>query len=201
MSTPLIGPAATALKVLRVKASRLAAEKRPLKCLLYGPHGTGKTETALTLARELAGDGSNIERMNGKEISIDYARQLKSRMHTRPLMGGCFIILADECDGMSMDAKDMILSVLDQMPEWYAFIGTSNLDLVNDPKLRHARFQTRLHTLEVGPPSNDEILAHVLTLHPTVPEAIARKIVELNEGCVRSSLIDAENYLDVQAAA
>lgn len=201
MNTPaLIGPAAIVLRVLRVQAQRHIAQSRALKTLLYGPWGTGKTTVADTLALDLAGTPENIERVNGKEMTIDYTRDLKRRLGHRPLLGDRFVIIANECDAMTPDARDLWLSLLDELPPHFAWIGTSNMEMVNDPKLKNARFQTRLIPHEVGAPAPAEIAAHLTELFPDLPADTALEIGQKCEGCVRSAKLDAENFLDYQMA-
>lgn len=200
-SHSLIGPALTALSILRAKSKRLAAKGQPLKALLYGPMGTGKTETALRFAIEFTGSECNVETVNGKEMTVDYVREFKSRAAQRSIFGtGCFALVADECDKMTSDARDLLLSVLDQMPAHCAFIGTSNHNLAADSRLEMARFQSRLHCLEVQPPLPSDIAGLIMSVNPGLSVRIAETVASACDGCVRSALIDAENFIDSQSA-
>lgn len=199
--TKLIGPAAQAVAILRIKYRRLNSEKRALKTLLYGPPGTGKTEAALEIAREIAGHSTEIIRVNGKEITLDFVRDFKDRLRIPSLWGGTTVLLADECDRMSNDARDLMLSVLDMMPGGVAFIGTSNEDMINDSNMKTERFQTRLQPIPVGPPSENEISAHLAELFPSIPAGTLAQISQCSQGNVRAAFLDAENFLDFQEVA
>jgi DNA polymerase III delta prime subunit len=197
----LIGPAARAIAILRVKFQRLNGEKRALKALLYGPPGTGKTEVAMALAREIAGHSTDIMRVNGKEITLEFVRGFKDRLRIPSLFGGTTVLLADECDRMTADARDLMLSVLDLMPHGVAFIGTSNEDMISDSAMKTERFQTRLQPIPVGPPSEKEIADYLGELFPGIPAATVAQIAQCSQGNVRAAVLDAENFLDFQEAA
>ena len=197
----LIGPAAQAVAILRVKYRRIHADNRALKTLLYGPPGTGKTEAALALAREIAGHSTEIIRVNGKEITLDFVRDFKDRLRIPSLFGGTTVLLADECDRMTADARDLMLSGLDLMPAGVAFIGTSNEDMVSDSAMKSERFQTRLQPIPVGRPDEKEIAEHLGGLFPTIPAATLADIATCSQGNVRAAILDAENFLDFQEVA
>lgn len=200
-SHSLIGSAALALSILRAKRERLAAKSQPLKTLLFGPIGTGKTECALRAAVEFTGSECNVETVNGKELTVDFVRDYKGRAGQRSIFGnGNFALVADECDKMTADARDLLLSVLDQLPPHCAFIGTSNLNLAADTRLEMARFQSRLHCVEITAPLPAEIARLIVDLNPQLAPRIAEQIAANCDGCVRSALIDAENFLDTQTA-
>jgi replication-associated recombination protein RarA len=200
-SHKLVGPAAVALSILQTKAARLREEKRAVKVLLLGPRGAGKTDSALRFAVEFAGAECNVDQINGKDLTVDTVRAFQARAQGRSLFGtGRFCLVADECDKMTADARDLLLSVLDQMHADCAFIGTTNKRMTEDDKLEAARFQSRLHCIEVGAPSAIDIQALILAQRPDVPEKVAASIASACGGDVRAALIDAENFLDTQTA-
>ncbi len=73
----LIGSARTAARALVAKARRIRSGKDgPMKILLYGPPGVGKTTIADMVARELTGgEPCAIEDHNGRESTLEASRR------------------------------------------------------------------------------------------------------------------------------
>jgi hypothetical protein len=91
-------------------------------------------------------------------------------------------------------AQDLLLTYLDHMPPNTAFIGTSNLDLRQFTE----RFQSRLQQFKVSTPENDDI--EKLIKRWKVAKVNASQIAVGCGGNVRAALLDAQSFLDAEAA-
>lgn len=193
--TELIGSAAQICAIFEAKAARLKRNvNASAKVLFYGVPGVGKSHLALKFARDIAGHELAIEHVNGKDVTIDTVRAWLADLSGGSLFGDWQVKIVDELDRCSRDAQDLLLTYLDRLPPCRAFIGTSNLEL----DLLQERFQTRLQQFRVEPPSTDEIVA--LLRSRRIPLNIAQQIAVGSGGNVRAALLDAESYLDAQAA-
>ena len=165
------------------KARRLNADPSvPMKLLLYGPPGVGKTSIADMVAAELAGCPLAIEEFNGKLVTVEVVKQWMSCLCAGSLFGVYAVKIINELDRCTRDAQDLLLSYLDRLPPGCAVIGTSNLQL----DLLTERFQTRFQEI-----------ADLLRRHWPVDEATALRIAVGSGGCVRAALADLESWLDV----
>lgn len=188
----LIGQAREVAQSLVTKARAVKNNGRsPVKVLLYGPPGVGKTTIAEMLAAELAGSPFAVEDFNGKLVGIETVKAWMTGLAYGSLFGDFTVKIINELDRCSRDAQDLLLTYLDKLPAGRAFIGTSNLQL----DLLTERFQTRFQAIRLGAPSTEEI-AGFLIRHWDVDKAVAFQIAVGSGGCVRAALADLENYLD-----
>jgi DNA polymerase III delta prime subunit len=197
-SSALIGPAGDLAAVLTAKAARAKrAASAPVKLLLYGVPGVGKSHLAASLARDLTGHHLAVEHVNGKDVTIELVREWCLELaYSGSLFADWTVKLVDELDQCSRDAQTLLLTYLDRLPPCRAFIATSNLQL----DLLQERFQTRLQQFKVEPPSTEDIAAHLTGLHPRLARGIAEQIAVGSGGNVRAAMLDAESYLDAAAA-
>ena len=194
----LIGPAADLADILGCKATRAKrAASAPVKILLYGVPGIGKSHLAAALARDLTGHHLAIEHVNGKDVTIELVREwCRELAYSGSLFADWTVKLVDELDQCSRDAQTLLLTYLDRLPPCRAFVATSNLQL----DLLQERFQTRLQQFRVEPPSTDEISDHLRSIHPRLSQTVAAQIAVGSGGNGRAAMLDAESYLDAQAA-
>ncbi|MEA1985689.1 MAG: replication factor C small subunit [Euryarchaeota archaeon] len=99
--------------------------------LFSGPPGVGKTATAVSIARELYGDGwrENFTELNASdERGIDVVRtKIKSFAKTSPLGDANFkIIFLDEADALTSDAQSALRRTMERYTNNCRFILSCN---------------------------------------------------------------------------
>ena len=192
----LIGPARKAAVLLNNKAGRnLSNGCAPVKVLLYGQPGVGKTTVANIVAETLTGGQRlAIEEHNGKNVRIDTVRSWMDTLKYGSLWGAYSVRIVNELDLVPRDAQDLLLSYLDEMGEGKAFVGTSNLQL----DLLAERFQTRMQQFKFGPPDETEI-AEALVRKFGLSMEDASRVAFGAGGNVRAAMLDAESLADTLA--
>jgi hypothetical protein len=167
-----VGQAGHVAEMLLRKAEGLREHPdRPLKLLISGAPGIGKTSLANLIARTLASHPAAIEDVNGREVGLDIAREWIRGLGQGSLFGPWSVKVVNELDRCSKDAQDLLLTYLDRMPAGHAILGTTNLDLASLTE----RFQTRFLPVRLQPPEN-EALAAFLARRWNVPIPTTRMI-------------------------
>ena len=185
------GQAGIVAAMLMRKAERLRDHPdRPLKLLVCGAPGIGKTCLVNMVARTLAAHSSAISDHNGREVGLDLVREWLRGIGQSSLFGAWQVKVVNELDRCSRDAQDLLLTYLDRMGPGQAFLGTTNLDL---DRLTE-RFQTRFLPVRLQPPEN-EVLAAFLASRWNAPIAITRRIAEGANGNVRAAMADLEMWM------
>lgn len=187
-----IGSANKLARILERKADALRMAPCAVKLLVIGAPGTGKTALLNSFAGRLAGHSCQIETLNGRDLTIETVRQWRKDACYRPLCGGYSIKLVNELDLATPAAQDLLLSYLDDLPPWIAFLATSNLNL----SALAERFQTRLQQFRLSPPAAKEIAALVEGFG--VDSVMAAQIADKAKGNVRAALLDAQSILDAR---
>ena len=194
----LIGHAGKVAAALVAKAERVRqGGGGPMKLLLYGPPGVGKTSVAEMTALALCGGQAlAIEDFNGREITLDSVRRWMDSLAYHGLSGGYEVRVVNELDRAGKESQDLLLTYLDKLRPGRAFIGTSNLQL----DLLTERFQTRFQAWKIAAPEADEIAAW-LVRRWKAPKPLAHEIALGCGGCVRAALADLESAYDMGAVA
>ena len=134
--------------------------------LLLGPSGLGKTTMALALANEI---GGQVHHIPAAKCTVDNVDIVARQCWNRPLVGDFNIVVADEADRMSPQARYSFLSILDitAMPPDTIFLFTAN----GVDNLREAgqggegRFLSRVRTVKFNTDSvlepGAELLARI----------------------------------------
>jgi replication-associated recombination protein RarA len=183
-----VGQAGKVAEVLMRKAERLKANPdQPIKLIISGAPGIGKTSLVNLIARTLASHPVSIEDVNGKEVGLELAREWTRSLAYGSVFGSWSVKVVNELDRCSKDAQDMLLTYLDRMKPGHAFLGTTNLDLGSLTE----RFQTRFQSVRLQPPEN-EVLAAFLARRWGAPIGITRQISEGARGNVRAAMADLE---------
>ncbi len=186
-----VGQAGKVAEVLMRKAERLRdSPNQPLKLLISGAPGIGKTSLVNLIARTLASHPAAIEDVNGREVGLDVAREWTRSLAYASMFGPWSIKVVNELDRCSKDAQDMLLTYLDRMRPGHAFLGTTNLDLSSLTE----RFQTRFQSVHLQPPDNESLSAF-LARRWAAPITITRQIAEGAKGNVRAAMADLEMWM------
>jgi len=184
-----IGPAARLASVLERKARHARETGNALKLLLRGEPGTGKTSLVNMVSDILAGHKTQVESINGRNVTIEAVRRWGDSLPYRSLHAGFRVIIVNEFDTIPGAAQDALLSLLDDLPDNWAFLATSNarLDQITD------RLQTRLQQFTVSLPSEAEIAG---LLERFGCNGQSGRIAAGCKGNVRAALLDAQSVLD-----
>jgi replication-associated recombination protein RarA len=191
-SAEFIGPARRLAQILENKAAQCLADGQPVKFLFHGSPGIGKTQLADMFAGLVSGHATQIESINGRNVTVETIRRWMEASHYLPLYGGYTVRIINELDTLNPVAQDAALTFLDEMPRQTAFIGTSNSQLSQLSE----RFQTRMQAFSLKAPATDDLNSFLAQWKLT-----AQQISQIAVGCsgnVRAALLDAQTFLDAQ---
>lgn len=193
-----IGEARTIAFMLEAKAKALLATKNPapVKMLIYGAPGLGKSRLVEMFSKRLAWHPTAVENTNGRNVTIDVVRCWQEQAHYIPIGGRLVIKSVEELDTCPPASQDLLLHYLDGMKSGMIFLGTSNLQLT----MLSERFETRLQQFRVNAPSTEEIAAF-LVKRWGFSKRQALEISVGSSGNVRAALMDSQSILDVQKIA
>lgn len=187
----LIGKARKIAKVFVAKAK--STDASPMKLLLYGPPGIGKSAVSRIIAQALLGRNmSMVRHVSAKQVSVDDVRDWMRDFHYK-LGDDWSVFWIEEIDAVNSDVATLLLQFMDEMPKKTAIIFTSNEKIT----AIEGRFQSRTKAVRVDPPTAKEIEDFLLEKWVDLGE-VAKEISENCGGDVRMALNDAQMHLDVQ---
>jgi len=183
----LIGPAIAISKELLGLAQQLRAGKPgPRKILLHGPSGTGKTCIATMLSKVLTTQNINIAEYDGAKLNKDdVAGWVTSLQYCQT---GIRVVLINEVNFCSQEAKHLFLSLFDRELENHVFIATTNT------KPDNSAFWSRWVPNLVSPPTKKEIEVWLESVM-NIPGVKARSIARTCGQNVRSAQTAAAKYV------
>src|SRR4030095_5456438 len=168
----------------------------PIKVLLNGQPGTGKSSLALYLADKLGCNQWTMTKLNGTQVKIEAIEEMARSLHYRDLFAGHRLIWIEEADKIPHVAQVRFLTLLDELPAKCAVICTSNASLDEFEK----RFQSRFMAMQVDGPNGDEMLAFLKSFFR--PDQLTKHtLTKLTEtavfacGNVRQALLDVQVHL------
>lgn len=188
-----IGPARMIAEILERTITN--AKGRPLKFLMNGNPGTGKSALAEFIRKSVNADPKwSTFKYNGTGVRVDVVEQIQRDLHYKDLFGAYRMILINEADKIPHIAQVAMLSLLDDLPQNVAVVCTSNSKIEEfEP-----RFQSRFQVFTVGPAPETEI--NVLLKQWIHHTETLNRIAAFACGNVRQALLDAQTALDSNPA-
>ena len=180
----------TAAFLPKLIAASRAAGRSPIKLLLSGPPGTGKSEIARHLAALLKVSKWSVTKLNGTQVRVDKLDELTASLQLTDLFGDYRIVQIDEADAIPTVAQVRMLTVLDDLPRGVVVVCTSNASL----KAFEPRFQSRFQFFEFRPVPQPDI-EQLLTVRWEVPVQQAKMIALGACGNVRAALLDTQTWI------
>jgi replication-associated recombination protein RarA len=193
-SDDFIGKTKAIADQLFAKIRKIKIKPQPVRWLFYGPPGVGKTALAKLLSVELAENSFAVEEISGQSLVVDMVRHWREQMHYRPMLGKVGVKLINELDLASVPAQNEMLQFLDDLPDYWSVIATTNSQLESLQSRLQSRF--KVHRFEAVKCVE---LAFWLSNVWGIPDAEARAIAAA--GDVRQALNDTEAYLEAKEAA
>jgi hypothetical protein len=142
------------------------------------------------IAETLASHPLEIERTNGRNVTIEVVREWQMQSAYRSLFGGWTIKIINELDLVPMAAQELMLSYLDELRPRTAIIGTSN----EDTGTLSERFKSRFQLAKVSPPDQSD-LSRWLVKRWKLPRSAADWIALSSCGNVREALLQTASFL------
>ena len=183
--------------------------------LFAGPAGTGKTTSAVALAKDLYGDtwNQNFMEMNASdERGINVVReQIKDFARTKPVNADYKIIFLDEADSLTQDAQQALRRTMEQFTSNCRFIMSCNYSskIIDPIQSRCALFrfqrldedQVRNLISNIGEEEGFQISEEAIKAVMRVSEGDLRRVTNiLQTAAIQNEKITEEDVYDVAAS-
>jgi replication-associated recombination protein RarA len=189
------GARAVALHIEKMVRLSKQSGNAPIKLLLTGEPGLGKSALVLYLQHLLGCDKWSTTKLNGTQLKVEVMDELAAQLHYKSLFGDHRMLWIEEADEWPRVAQVRSLTLLDDLPVGVAVACTSNCKARNFED----RFQSRFQVFELAPPPPEDIQKLIVRLAPEVGAREACQIANFACGNVRQALLDAQGVLQ-QAA-
>lgn len=187
----LLGPAAALGMAVMAHTMRIKGERNGhLKACFCGKPGTGKTTLANLIADALCVQPLEVERLNGRNVTIEVVRDWQKNSCYGSMFGGWTVKVINELDLVPMAAQELMLSYLDELRPRFAVIATSNesMETLSD------RFMSRFQVVKVASPEQS-VIKQWLMRKWRVAETAAEWISISCCGNVREALLQASSWI------
>ena len=186
-----IGPAQEVAHLINKLLATALPAGAPIKLLLLGRPGIGKSELANFFMVRMDCDRWHASVLNGTQVKIEAVEELAASMRYRELFGQYRLIRIEEVDKVPVVAQVRLLTLLDELPNHTAVLCTSNCT-VNDLE---ERFQSRFLLFDLAPPTGEQIEELLHKLAAQLPLPVIKQIATFACGNVRQALLDADSAL------
>jgi len=166
-----------------------ANQRSPLKYLLNGRPGLGKSALVAYLQQLIGCNKWNTIKLNGTQCKVETIQEIAQQLVCTSLFGDWRMLWIDEADAIPPVAQVRFLTLLDDLPHGMAVACTSNCKLRDFEE----RFQTRFQAFEIAPPSTEEIVELLRRYLPDEPEVV--NAANFADGNVRQALLDAKGLV------
>lgn len=123
MPDDFIGPAKKVADLLNRLLATVLPAGSPLKLLLLGRPGIGKTELANYFMARLNCDRWHTTVLNGTQVKIEAVEELAASLRYRELFGQYRLIRVEEVDKVPVVAQVRLLTLLDELPDHAAVLA------------------------------------------------------------------------------
>jgi replication-associated recombination protein RarA len=187
-----VGPAQDVARTLGRIAKRSLSNSAPIKILILGEPGVGKSALADFLLDQLKVSKWSITKLSGAQVRLEEIEEWAARLCYRDLFSNYKFLRIEEMDRASHTARARLLTVLDDLPNHVGIICTSNKEISEiEP-----RFPSRFQNFIVKPPASEQI-KQLISRWP-LREQDLNRISEFACGNVRRALFDAQTELDAK---
>ena len=189
-----IGEAKDLALILDRIGARAVKRSRPVKIMLRGNPGIGKSALIDRLLEQIGVHKWSLNKLNAGEFTAEKLDDWKRGLCFAELYGNYRALWLEEVDKLNPAVQVRMLTLLDDLPDHTAIVCTSNKGVEQfDPRF-HSRFQT--FSLEAPP---EEEIRWLLKKFGLRKDDINR-IATFAAGNVRLALFDAQSALDELAA-
>lgn len=183
-------------EAVSVVKGMLATDKIPHSILLTGPSGVGKTTIAYIIKDKLKCHDRGFEEINAADYKgIDMIRKIRKEYERQALAGGKRVYLIDEAHGLTTEAQNAFLKMLEDTPEHVYFILATT-----DPGKLLPTIKTRCTLIALKPLPITKLKELVKNIAAKLQLKISNSVVDALIGCAGGSARQVLNDLDRVAA-